>query len=65
MTSDTVGWIDAGRMSAPMSKRLVDAGHRVLVLEPGEQTRAFATEAGAAGRATLPRSAPKPASSPR
>ncbi len=47
MTGDTVGWVGAGKMGGPMSKRLVDAGHRVLVLEPDERNRAFATEAGA------------------
>lgn len=47
MANDTVGWIGAGKMGGPMSKRLVDAGHRVLVLDPDVQNRALAAEAGA------------------
>lgn len=47
MTNHNVGWIGAGKMGGPMSKRLVAAGHRVLVLEPDEHNRALALEAGA------------------
>ena len=47
MTNDTLGWIGAGKMGGPMSTRLIEAQHRVLVLEPDEQNRAAAVEAGA------------------
>ena len=39
MANDTLGWIGAGKMGGPMSRRLVEAGHRVVVLEPDEQNR--------------------------
>jgi 3-hydroxyisobutyrate dehydrogenase-like beta-hydroxyacid dehydrogenase len=60
MARETIGWIGAGKMGGPMSKRLVDAGHRVLVLEPDPANRARASAAGAevgADRAGLAREA--------
>ncbi len=47
MANDIIGWIGAGKMGGPMGKRLVDAGHRVVVLEPDEQNRQRAVESGA------------------
>jgi 3-hydroxyisobutyrate dehydrogenase-like beta-hydroxyacid dehydrogenase len=47
MASDTLGWIGAGKMGGPMSRRLVEAQHPVLVLEPDPHNRALAVEAGA------------------
>ena len=47
MANDIIGWIGAGKMGGPMSKRLVDAGHRVIVLEPDEQNRHLAEQSGA------------------
>jgi 3-hydroxyisobutyrate dehydrogenase-like beta-hydroxyacid dehydrogenase len=47
MADDTLGWIGAGKMGGPMSRRLVATQHRVLVLEPDEQNRALAVQAGA------------------
>ncbi len=47
MANDTLGWIGAGKMGGPMSRRLVETQHRVLVLEPDERNRALAVEAGA------------------
>jgi len=48
MAKQTIGWIGAGKMGGPMSKRLVDAGHDVLVLEPDPANRERAAAAGAA-----------------
>ena len=53
MANQTIGWIGAGKMGGPMSKRLVAAGHRVVVLEPDAANRARATEAGATIAADL------------
>ena len=39
MANEIIGWIGAGKMGGPLSKRLVDAGRRVIVLEPDEQNR--------------------------
>lgn len=47
MTRQTIGWIGAGKMGGPMSRRLVEAQHRVIVLDPDEQSRALAAAAGA------------------
>ena len=47
MANDILGWIGAGKMGGPMSRRLVEAQHRVLVLEPDAENRALAIEAGA------------------
>ncbi len=47
MANDIIGWIGAGKMGGPMTKRLVDAGHRVVVLEPDEQNRHLAEQSGA------------------
>ena len=47
MTQDTIGWIGAGKMGGPMSRRLVEAGHRVSVLEPDAENRRLAAAAGA------------------
>ena len=48
MANDIIGWIGAGKMGGPMSRRLVAAGHRVIVLEPDAENRRLAAEAGAA-----------------
>ncbi len=53
MANDIIGWIGAGKMGGPMSRRLVEAGHRVIVLEPDEQNRRLAEEAGATLAADL------------
>ncbi len=42
-----VGFIGAGRMGAPMVRRLVEAGHDVSVLGRTDEKRQFATELGA------------------
>jgi 3-hydroxyisobutyrate dehydrogenase-like beta-hydroxyacid dehydrogenase len=42
-----VGFIGAGRMGAPMVRRLVDAGHQVNVLGRTDQKQRAATELGA------------------
>ncbi|WP_165361293.1 NAD(P)-dependent oxidoreductase [Lichenibacterium ramalinae] len=47
MANDIIGWIGAGKMGGPMSKRLVDAGHRVIVLEPDADNRQLAERSGA------------------
>ncbi len=47
MANDMIGWIGAGKMGGPMSRRLIDAGHRVLVLEPDAGNRRLAEAAGA------------------
>ena len=47
MSTDMIGWIGAGKMGGPMSTRLVEAQHRVLVFEPDEQNRTRVVEAGA------------------
>ncbi len=47
MANSTIGWIGAGKMGGPMTKRLIDAGHRVLVLDPDPHNRVLASQAGA------------------
>ena len=47
MANDTLGWVGAGKMGGPMSRRLVETQHRVMVLEPDEQNRAAVVDAGA------------------
>ncbi|WP_193047031.1 NAD(P)-dependent oxidoreductase [Mycolicibacterium baixiangningiae] len=42
-----VGFVGAGRMGAPMVRRLVDAGHTVTVLGRTQEKRTAATELGA------------------
>jgi 3-hydroxyisobutyrate dehydrogenase-like beta-hydroxyacid dehydrogenase len=42
-----IGFVGAGRMGAPMVRRLVDAGHDVTVLGRGPEKRAAAEELGA------------------
>lgn len=43
----TIGWIGAGKMGGPMIRRLVVAGHRLVVSEPDAENRAAAAAAGA------------------
>jgi 3-hydroxyisobutyrate dehydrogenase-like beta-hydroxyacid dehydrogenase len=47
MTAQTVGWIGAGKMGGPISRRLIQAGHRVLVIDPDPRSRDLAADAGA------------------
>lgn len=47
MGNDTLGWVGAGKMGGPMSRRLVEAQRRVMVLEPDEQNRSAVVAAGA------------------
>ncbi len=47
MTRQTIGWIGAGKMGGPMSRRLIEAQHRVIVLDPDERSRQLAKDAGA------------------
>ena len=54
MANETLGWIGAGKMGGPMSKRLLDAGYRVFVLEPDERNRGEAQAAGAAIATDVP-----------
>ena len=53
MANDTLGWVGAGKMGGPMSRRLVETQHRVMVLEPDEQNRAAVVEAGALAASDL------------
>jgi 3-hydroxyisobutyrate dehydrogenase-like beta-hydroxyacid dehydrogenase len=48
-----VGFVGAGRMGAPMVRRLVDAGHEVTVLGRTPEKRAAAEELGARAAADL------------
>jgi len=48
-----VGFIGAGRMGAPMVRRLVDAGHDVRVLGRTDEARAAITELGAVAVANV------------
>ncbi|MCW6509271.1 NAD(P)-dependent oxidoreductase [Lichenifustis flavocetrariae] len=47
MANETLGWVGAGKMGGPMSRRLVETQHRVMVFEPDEQNRSAVVEAGA------------------
>ena len=53
MATETVGWIGAGKMGGPMSKRLIGAGCRVIVLEPDAENRRGAVQAGAEAAADM------------
>lgn len=48
-----VGFVGAGRMGAPMVRRLVDAGHDVTALGRSSEKRSAAEELGAASADTL------------
>ena len=48
-----VGFVGAGRMGAPMVRRLVDAGHEVRVLGRTDEARQAVTELGATAVAEL------------
>lgn len=48
-----VGFVGAGRMGAPMVRRLVESGHSVRVLGRSDEKRAAAAELGAQGVAEL------------
>jgi 3-hydroxyisobutyrate dehydrogenase-like beta-hydroxyacid dehydrogenase len=47
MANQTIGWIGAGKMGGPMSTRLLEAGHRVAVLDPDATNLDRARSAGA------------------
>jgi 3-hydroxyisobutyrate dehydrogenase-like beta-hydroxyacid dehydrogenase len=47
MAKQSIGWIGVGKMGGPMSKRLIDAGHRVLVLDRDSDNRTLASRSGA------------------
>eukprot|EP01037_Dinobryon_pediforme_P015624 gene15624-15770_t len=47
MTNQILGWIGAGKMGGPMSRRLIEAGHSVVVLDPDAANRDRARTAGA------------------
>ena len=47
MAKQTLGWIGAGKMGGPMSKRLIEAEHLVLVLDPDRHNRDIAERSGA------------------
>jgi 3-hydroxyisobutyrate dehydrogenase-like beta-hydroxyacid dehydrogenase len=47
MTQQSIGWIGVGKMGGPMSRRLIEAGYRVLVLDRDSHNRALAASAGA------------------
>ena len=48
-----IGFVGAGRMGAPMVRRLVEAGHEVLVLGRTDAARQAVTELGATAVADL------------
>jgi 3-hydroxyisobutyrate dehydrogenase-like beta-hydroxyacid dehydrogenase len=47
MAKQSIGWIGVGKMGGPMSRRLIEAGYRVLVLDRDPRNRALAASAGA------------------
>jgi 3-hydroxyisobutyrate dehydrogenase-like beta-hydroxyacid dehydrogenase len=47
MAQQSIGWIGVGKMGGPMSRRLIEAGYRVLVLDRDSHNRALAASAGA------------------
>jgi 3-hydroxyisobutyrate dehydrogenase-like beta-hydroxyacid dehydrogenase len=47
MARQSIGWIGVGKMGGPMSRRLIEAGYRVLVLDRDSHNRALAASAGA------------------
>lgn len=47
MAKQSIGWIGVGKMGGPMSRRLIEAGYRVLVLDRDSHNRALAASAGA------------------
>jgi 3-hydroxyisobutyrate dehydrogenase-like beta-hydroxyacid dehydrogenase len=47
MAQQSIGWIGAGKMGGPMSRRLIEGGYRVLVLDRDSHNRALAASAGA------------------
>lgn len=47
MAQQTLGWIGAGKMGGPMSKRLLEAQHCVVVLDPDQHNRDLAERSGA------------------
>jgi len=53
MTQQSIGWIGVGKMGGPMSRRLIEAGYRVLVLDRDSHNRALAASAGAEIVATM------------
>ena len=46
MTDETVGFVGLGRMGGPMSRRLVEAGWRVIGVDSSAEARARAAEIG-------------------
>jgi 3-hydroxyisobutyrate dehydrogenase-like beta-hydroxyacid dehydrogenase len=47
MTQQSIGWVGVGKMGGPMSRRLIEAGYRVLVLDRDAHNRALAASGGA------------------
>ncbi|MFT4283710.1 MAG: NAD(P)-dependent oxidoreductase [Protaetiibacter sp.] len=53
MSASPIGFVGLGNMGAPMSRRLVEAGHRVRGFDVAEQARAALADAGGEPVATL------------
>lgn len=50
--SRTIGFVGLGRMGNPMSRRLIDAGHRLVVFDASPEAIAAVVAAGATGAAS-------------